>query len=1575
MSRRADSSVSLLRSINRPHPLIFLTLFAVVGALASLGVVAVNGPGVALNLLIGGVVLAALWYPRWVYLATAALFELAWIPTFLQHRLGHTQIWLFNALSAIGLVLLVEIIARLVRDARAGAIRESQAQHRLNEILTRNPGVVYSLAPDPKSPGSYHINFISDNAVALLGIDPATYTLSDDLIGLCGRVPPEQIRNWHAELDHRGETALDYVFTTPGGRELWLRDTCRVIRDDSAQAIEIVGHVVDITEQRRSAARLAENERQLAEISKNSPAVLFRAVPDSDVALGWRFVFNSPNALEVTGYSDVDLKLDPRLWTSRIHPADQASAIEAFRQAAGAGAPLVHAYRFLRKDGRVIWLQDTLRVVAGPDGRPAELYGQNLDITARHQAESALAESHRLQDESVRHSPAILFRAVPDPKAKEGWRFEYHSANTVDVLGYTVDELHAEPGLWVARIHPDDVDRVLAEANALATVTADRAMPIVYDYRFMRKDGRTIWIQDSQRILFDDTGRPRVLFGQSLDITDRRLAEQALADSREVQDESVRNSPAILFQGVPDPSSVDGWHFVYHSANTIDVLGYTVDEIRADPTLWTSRIHPDDLERVLGEANALATVTPDHPMPIVYDYRFMRKDGRTIWVQDSQRVLFDAHGQPSVLFGQSVDITDRKTAQLQLEESQRFISQMASAIPSHVVVFEILSGRVIYANGHWALPIAHLGDGANGERMQDLVCRNVHPDDLAAFVQALADVVRLADDETATLCVRVRGERGDWRDVEFRYRVFTRDPQGIPVQLLVVWDDITDARAAERTRAESQRWLSRVAKAVPNVLHVVDLTSDTGRGGVVYSNRSLAEALGYPSNLVAEMGWQKFLLTHLHPADRATFPGHVAAAMALLDGAVHESEYRLRDASGEWRWLRGRDIVFERNADGTVKQVMGLIEDITERKRLETEVRAERDFAQLVLNTLGQGVVVFNSGARVEYINPAGARMLGVDPAGLIGRSFAALAPGQHRAQAAATAPHTAATFEFRHPLDDGRTVDLLVTTSPRLRDDQVIGAVLVFTDVTERKIMERALSATNLELEQALATARDLAREAQAANRAKSDFLANMSHEIRTPMNAIIGMAEILQDAGLPAEHIGSIQIMIDSGEVLLDIINGILDFSKIEAGRFELDLHPVSLTAVVEGATELLAVRARQKGLRLACFVDPDIPGEVIGDSVRIRQVLLNLLSNAVKFTEQGRVAIRAMREPDVDTRVCVRFDVIDTGIGIAEDAQDRVFNPFEQAESGTTRRFGGTGLGLAIVKRLTELMDGSLSLTSQPGAGTTVSVKLSFVRSAAFDSHEAIAPTAGRVLVVAADPVEREAVVRYAALVGLSADAFSSAEPIPTGADYAVVVSDQVDPIAGAPALGNARRIVIADDATAGGDTLVRPLRRAEVTALLAAPRPTDRQAEVEVRVTDRPVQAAKPTRGARILLAEDNPVNQRVAVLQLEKLGCVVDVVNDGEAALTAYTTAPELYQLILMDCQMPVLDGFEATRALRNWERNDGRGRHVPVIAMTANAMQGDREVCLAAGMDDYVAKPVGRQALSDVLGRHLAVVT
>jgi two-component system sensor histidine kinase/response regulator len=710
------------------------------------------------------------------------------------------------------------------------------------------------------------------------------------------------------------------------------------------------------------------------------------------------------------------------------------------------------------------------------------------------------------------------------------------------------------------------------------------------------------------------------------------------------------------------------------------------------------------------------------------------------------------------------------------------------------------------------------------------------------------------------------------------------------------------------------------------------------------------------------------------------FRGNLGTLRMLAEGAnrFSQGDYAVRIEPEGSPEVSSAAEAFNNMANNIESLIASLGKSESKNKLLATIV--EQSSEAIWTKDLSGTVTSWNSGA---------AAMFGYPPAEAVGRALnvSESTPEEERARMQRLLAGEKFSYDAKAMTRSRTAIDIQVSVAPLLDDaNRCIGSIAVARDVTQHKRSEEALR---------------LAREAaEAANHAKSSFLARMSHEIRTPMNGVLGMTELLLETGLTSTQRKYAETVQRSGQNLLGIINDLLDFSKIEAGKLELENVEMDLRRTVEDVVDLLAERAHSKGLELACSIPANLTTHVRGDPLRLGQVLTNLVGNAIKFTEQGSVVIRAASVEETAQHATMRFEVSDTGAGISLEAQSRIFDEFSQADGSTTRKHGGSGLGLAISKQLVEMMGGSIQVESALGAGSTFSFTARFEKQEALVHEDTRAAPMGMLTGVRALIVESTAINRgilhsqmsnwgmtnrVAATPEQAIDLLAQAAT--RGAPYDIAIIDLGLP--GMDALELARRIRARADIAklrlvlltrrqidvknardAGIDAcLSKPVRQTVLYECLVNVMAGQPQEPTTLPAVTEPESAAPAGLRGNIMLVEDNLINQQVALGILQIQGYNVTVVNNGREALDAH--AQGKFDLILMDCHMPEMDGFEATREIRARESSSG-GKRMPIVALTANAMAHDREECLNAGMDDHLSKPFSMQTLQDMLDRWMA---
>ena len=805
-------------------------------------------------------------------------------------------------------------------------------------------------------------------------------------------------------------------------------------------------------------------------------------------------------------------------------------------------------------------------------------------------------------------------------------------------------------------------------------------------------------------------------------------------------------------------------------------------------------------------------------------------------------------------------------------------------------------------------------------------------------------------------------------------------------------------RAAEFTSGQLRKE-NEERRSVEDRLKTADerlnLAFDSTQAGVyewnvetdeVYCTPSIWKLIGYdPAEMPSTgQGWLSLLHGEDQPAVRAVIDAHFRGETPFI-----EIEHCVVHESGEPLWIALRAKCTSFSATKAPRRVLGTIQNINARKRTDEALRisqAESRKLSLVASKTDNAVIITDPFGNIEWANTSYTRLTGRKLAEVHGDPLIGLLaspesdPGAVDRISAALASREPITTDAIQLATKDRRFHVHLDVQPVLSDEGYVeNFIAIETDITAR-----------VEIEQQLRRAK---AEADAVSRAKSDFLATMSHEIRTPMNGVIGMTSLLLETDLNAEQRDYVSTIRTSGDSLLTIINEILDFSKIESGKMELESQPFEIAQCIEEAIDLFTVPAAAKGVELAYMIDPLVPACVLGDITRLRQVLVNLMNNAVKFTPRGFVTLEVTVDPatvgrPADEKILLDFHVTDSGIGIPADRMDLLFKPFSQVDASTTRKYGGTGLGLAICDRLTQLMGGSIDVTSTPDQGS----RFHFcIQTSVVDITDDSTPPlftalpAGCVVLAVDDhPVNRAALANYLASWKihplLAADAASALTQAATTPLSAAIIDQELSVQSGLELVADLRSryprlpIVLLTPASANSrrpdpnDPLVhrlpKPIKPYPLHDILrriisgpGSQEPSTTNSRVAVRLAD--------TLPLDILLAEDNPVNQKVLLRYLDLMGYRADAVGNGLEAVHALRERN--YHLVFMDVQMPEMDGLQATRQIRSIISPE---RQPLIVALTANAMQGDRERCLDAGMNDYLSKPVKIDEIQSVISRH-----
>lgn len=1223
------------------------------------------------------------------------------------------------------------------------------------------------------------------------------------------------------EMNRRCRTAMDT--SAPGyeqefrllreGQVSWIKESVSITPTGPGH-FWVVGVAVDATESKRVRATRDEVVTRLNKLGALVPGIIyqFRLRPDGSSC----FPYASEGIRQVYRVSPEDVREDASKVFAILHPDDVAAVTESIHLSARSLQIWQHEYRVRHADGTVRWLLGNSVPEREADGSVL-WHGFINDITSRKEAEKALRESEEQLRSFAQLAPVGICRTDVKGRAlyvNERW-CEITGRNAAETLGTN----------WGMTLHPDDRRKVFEAWTALTHGAEESSL----EYRFRHPRGRVVWVTGAAISLRNEQGVITGFLGTVTDISLAKMAKAAMEESEE------RFRQAFEFAGIGMAIiGLDG-RWVRVNRAICDIVGYSADELMRKK--FQDITHPDDLNADLRHVKELLEgVVKSYQM----EKRYFHRNGQVVWIHLTASLVRDAAGAPVHFVSQIEDVTLQKKLARELAESEERVRLAASVAGVGIWDLDLKTKRIAWDPRMFAL--YGVTPTADGKVDYSVWADALDPDELTKQeTTARNEVIRSGASDQE---FRIRRYSDKAVRIIQASKIIVKNDAGEAIRIVGVNRDITELRQNEAILRASEERLSNIYRAMADGLVLQD---DTAR--ILECNPAAERILGLSRDQI--MG-----RTSLDPrwrtvrSDGTPFPGdeHPAVVTIRTGQAVRNFEMGVCKPNGSLTWI---SINTEPLAvtSGGVREVICSFSDITERKNLEGSVHRERELLRTVIDLLPSPIYLKDRDSRFLMVNQALARCLAKDtPAQLVSLCDFDLFDSDVAAAFRADDEAVLAGIPVRgkeettvFPNGEKRTY---MTTKVPFRDahGSVTGILGIGVDITERR-----------QLQDSLALARDAALE---ASRLKSEFLANMSHEIRTPMNGIVGMSELLMDSPLDDDQREMGRVIQKSADNLLGIINDILDFSKIEAGKLRIEPVEMELRAVVDDAIVLLLPMAEKKHLELTCEFDPALEGMLLGDSGRIRQVLLNLAGNAIKFTLKGRVSISFRRMEERATERLFEVRIQDTGIGISPAAQRQLFQAFTQADGSTTRRFGGTGLGLAISRQLVELMGGEIGLVSEEGHGSTFWFRLTLPKV----SHET-----------------------------------ESALPV----DGGHMPSNRIEP-------------------------------------------------------------------GLRFLVAEDNLANQMVARGFLEKMGHHAEFAANGTEVLEMLKL--KSYDAILMDCQMPEMDGYTATREIRADELKRGVPP-IPIIAVTAFAMATDRAKCLEAGMNDYLPKPLCAAELQQVLLR------
>jgi len=1312
----------------------------------------------------------------------------------------------------------------------------------------------------------------------------------------------------------------------------------------------------DITVRKLEEDEIKKTKNQFKSLVENIPGITYRCKLDKD----WTMIFMSDAVEVLTGYPAIDfINNAVRTYGSIIHPDDVEYVAHSVYNAVDNDNSWNIEYRINNKDASIRWVQEKGRVLYSEDGNSYDLDGFILDITTQKNYEFRIAENEDRLARAIAGTGAGL------------WDWDmvkntvFFSSRWKGMLGYEDHEVRNDFSGWKNLWHPEDAPRI---EGALKDFLDGNTKVYEIEHRLRHKDGSWHWISTRGDITKDSTGKPIRWTGTNIDITDHKKAEVDLSLSEAKFRQLVENTNDIIY------SLTSSGYFTFVSPSWTRLLGY--DAIEVEGHLFSEFVNTEDLS----SCNVfLRKVLDTGERQDGVEYRVKHKNGEWRWHTSSANPVKDSSGLVIGFDGLARDINDRKRAEESWIKSDLLLKKLSAQLPGVIYQYQINpDGKACFpfASEH----IKEIYEVLPDEVVEDAsrVMDRLHPDDFNRVVQKILeskDSLTKWEDEYRVILPR-KGER--WiRGIA--------NPEKLEDGSVLWHGYIFDITENKKNQFETERIKEQFELAI------------AGTNDGIWDWNILTNELFLSKRWKAILGYEDHEMTNefnsfialLYDNDVSRVNDFV---QSYLKGEIEKYclEFRMKHKNNSLVWILAKGEAL-RDPFGIPYRMAGSHSDISERKEIEEKLRENQIRLQLAMDAGEHGFWDWNLVTNNTYFSPNYFTMLGYEDKELP-MSLDTFMKLIHPDDAEKVMPTVQQSIEsgrpyeveFRLQCKDGSFKWIMGKGKAYLDDEsgKPNRAVGVHVDINERKIAEEKLKIAK--------------EQAESASKAKSEFLANMSHEIRTPLNGVIGFTDLLKNTPLSSVQQKYVENANISGHTLLAIINDILDFSKIEAGMLHLEMIKTDMVELLENSLDIVKYSAGKKGLELLLNIDVKMPRLAVTDPIRLKQIFANLLSNAVKFTEKGEVELKIeyFGLGGNNGRFC--FVVRDTGIGISEEQKQKLFKAFSQADSSTTRKFGGTGLGLIISDMIAQKFGSKIHIESKHGEGTSFFFNIITETEEANDIKYSSIDLIKRCLII--DDNDKNCVILEQMLVKWNIisescnNSLTAMKLLETSKPFDIIICDYHMPyIDGLETIRLIReKMIIKPDKQdiillyAPSDDeefhtkcdelgvkfkLMKPVK---VDDLYSCLKQIHVQEQKEIKLTDSDIPELNIQGDKiKILVAEDVEMNMMMIKAVLNNIISNVQIIEatDGLEAFEKYKI--ELPDLVFMDVQMPEVDGLFATVEIRKTEQE--KGTHIPIIALTAGAFKEEQDKCLAAGMDDFLTKPVEPEKIKFVLNKYLGI--